>query len=131
MGYSGSSSELNIALLAHWSSHAVVKQLREGGLLGKEMELVLDLEDVLELGDLVELEPDSEFELESAVRLEMELELETVVSLVAPAPIHLLLDPGGAELEISELHADCLGGFDGARRLQKILSEVQDLAWIS
>ena len=99
--------------------------------MGKKMELVLDLVDVLELGDLVELEPDSEFELESAVQLEMELELETVVSLVASAPIHLLLDPGGAELETSEGHADCLGGFDGARQLQKILSEVQDLAWIS
>ena len=99
--------------------------------MGKEMELVLDLEDVLELGGLVELEADSELEPESAVQLEMELELETVVSLVALAPVHLLLDLGGAELEIWELHADCLGGFDGARRLQRILSEVQDLAWIS
>ena len=106
-----------------------MKPLREGGLLGKKMELVLDLENALGLGDLVELEPDSELELESA--LEMELEPETVVSLVAPAPVHLLLDPGGAELENSELHADCLGESDGARRLQKIPSEVQVLAWIS
>ena len=99
--------------------------------MGKEMNLVLYLEYVSGLGDLVEREADSELEPESAVQSEMELELETVVSLVALAPIHLLLGPGGAELEISELHADCLGGFDGARRLQRILSEVQDLAWIS
>lgn len=97
--------------------------------MGKEMGRALDPEDVSEPGDLFELEPGSELELEFEVQLE--LELETVVSLVAPAPIHLLLDPGGAELENSELHADCLGGFDGARWLQKILSEVQDLAWIS
>ena len=97
--------------------------------MGKEMELALDLEHVLELGDLFELEPGSELELGFEVQLE--LELETVVSLVAPAPIHLLLDPGGAELEISELHAGCLGGFGGARWLQKPLSEVHDLAWIS
>ena len=101
--------------------------------MGKETERALDPEDVSEPGDLFELEPDSELELEFELQLELELELEleTVVSLVAPAPIRSLLDPGGAELENSELHADCLGGFDGARWLQRILSEVQDLAWIS
>ncbi|KAL9131520.1 MAG: hypothetical protein Q9175_006744, partial [Cornicularia normoerica] len=92
--YSGSWSDLDIALLGHWRSHAVVKPLRVGGRMGEhKLELVLGLETVLELGNMFELEIGSE--------LEVQLELAKAVSLAALAPIHLLVDPGVIELEIA------------------------------
>ena len=55
-------------------------------------------------------------ELEDALNFGIGWELEvevTVVSLVALAPVHLLVDPGVFGLEFVEIHADCLGELSG------------------
>ena len=68
------------------------------------LDLVLGLENVWDLGDVLKNGSGSE------VEVELQPELVTAVFLVALVPFHLLVDPGVIELEIAELHADCLGG---------------------
>lgn len=77
-----------------------MKPLRAGGPMDEHMQ---GLENVWALEDMLEPEVGSELVIE-----ELELELVTAVSLVVLAPVHLLVDPGVAELEIVGLHADCL-----------------------
>lgn len=73
-----------------------MKPLRVGGPTGEHtLDLVLGLENVSEL------------------EVERQLELVTAVSLVAVAPVHLLVDPGVVEPETAEVHADCLEELDG------------------
>ena len=52
-------------------------------------------------------------ELELEFELQLEPEPAIAVSPVALAPRHLSLYPGVAELEIVELHADCLEELSG------------------
>ena len=53
-----------------------------------------------------------EIEVEVAVAVEAEVEV-TAVSLVALAPVHLLVDPGVFGLEVVEIHAGCLEELSG------------------
>ena len=102
-----------------------MKPLRVGVRMGeRNFDLVLGLENVWEPGGVLKLEIGSE------VEVEVQLELATAVSLVALAPVHLLVDPGEVEPEIVELHADCLEGSDGELGgFQYPPSEAHDLAW--
>ena len=53
-------------------------------------------------------------ELEDVLHFEIGWELEVIaVSLVALAPVHLLVDPGVFGLEVVEIHADCLEELSG------------------
>lgn len=61
-----------------------------------------------ELEDVLEVEIGSGLGFEIEIQPEPEPELATAVSLVVLTPIHLLVDPGGVELEIVEPHAGCL-----------------------
>lgn len=104
-----------------------MKPLRVGGPVGEHnLDLVLGLESVWDLGDVLKHGTDSEVEVE--VEVEVQLELVTAVFLVALVPFHLLVDLAVVELEIAELHADCLVRLHGEWWLQEPPSEAHDLA---
>ena len=59
-----------------------------------------------------------EFVVEVEVEVQLEPELATAVSLVALAPVHLLVDPGVGELETVGHHAGYLEESSGGHSLQ-------------
>lgn len=97
-----------------------------GGPVGEHnLDLVLGFENVWDLGGVLKHGTDLEVEVE----VQLELELVTAVFLVALVPLHLLADLAVVELEIAELHADCLARLHGGWWVQDPPSEAHDLAW--